>query len=63
VGERQLLLAASKKWVATKFLKEALAEGKSLMDYEVIRSRDCLGGTAVIVDTYEFMNIDLGEVL
>lgn len=62
-GERQLLLASTKKWVATGFLKEALASGRSLMDYEILRSRDGMGGTAISVDPYEFMKIDVGEVL
>lgn len=59
----QLLLATSKKWVATKFLKGIVESGLSLSNYQVARSRDGLGGTAVWIDSYEFMEIDLGEVL
>jgi hypothetical protein len=62
-GERQLLLSSSKKWVATRFLKEVLESGKSLMDYDIFRSRDGMGGTAVEIDPYDFMEVDLGEVL
>lgn len=62
-GERQLLLSTTKKWVATKFLGQILAAGNSLYVYDVFRSRDGHGGTAVEVDPYEFMQIDLGEVL
>lgn len=61
-GERQLLLSTSKKWVAVRFLRGVLDEGNSLYRYDVFRSRDGYGGTAVEVDPYEFMEIDLGEV-
>lgn len=63
VGERQLLLSTSQKWVATRFLREVLDLGKSLHPYDIFRSKDGFGGTAVSVDPYEFMQIDLGEVL
>lgn len=62
-GERQLLLSTGKKWVATKFLTEVLSQGKSLYTYDIFRSKDGQGGTAMMVDPYEFMQIDLGEVL
>lgn len=62
-GERNLILSTGQKWVATKFLKGVLESGLSLWDYDVFRSRDGFPMTAAEIDPYEFMQIDLGEVL
>lgn len=62
-GERQLLLSTTKKWVATKFLRSILDKGLSIYNFDVFRSRDGMGGTAISVDPYEFVEIDPGEVL
>lgn len=58
----QTRLQTTRKYEATKFLEKQLAEGISLSEFEVTRSRDGRIDSMVIVDTYEFMNVDLGEV-
>lgn len=63
MGNRVLVLATGKKWVATRFLSGILESGLSIQDYEVARSREGLSDTSTMVDAYEFMQIDLGETL
>jgi hypothetical protein len=61
-AERQLVLSTGKKWVATQYLEGVLQEGGSLMNYDISRSIDGRPDTAVWIDSYEFMKIDLGEM-
>lgn len=60
--DEQTRIQTTRKYEATKFLEKQLAEGISLSEFEVTRSRDGRIDSMVIVDTYEFMNVDLGEV-
>lgn len=55
--------ASTRKYEARRFLKQKLDEGTSLALFEVTRSRDGVKDTITYVDPYEFMQIDLGEVL
>jgi hypothetical protein len=56
-------IQTTRKYEARKFLEARLSEGLSPAQYEVSRSRDGIRDTMVYVDVYEFMNIDLGEIL
>lgn len=57
----QTRLQTTRKYEAIKFLEKQLADGISLSQFEVSRSRDGRADSLVYVDTYEFMQIDLGE--
>lgn len=61
--ESEIRIQTTRKYEATKFLQKELAAGKPLARYEVVRSRDGYVDTAKEIDVYEFMQIDLGEVL
>lgn len=61
--EEQTRIQTTRKYEATKFLQRQLAEGVSLSKFEVSRARDGYADSLVYVDPYEFMQIDLGEVL
>ncbi len=59
----QVRIQTTRKYEATKFLERQLQAGNSLSQFEVSRSRDGREDSMHIYDTYEFMKIDLGEVL
>lgn len=58
-----LVYNSTKKWGAKKYLENVLASGDSIANFYVHRSRDSIAGTGSIINVYEFMEIDLGEVL
>lgn len=58
----QTRIQTTRKYEATKFLENQLAEGVSLSEFEVTRSRDGRADSLVHIDPYEFMKIDLGEL-
>jgi len=60
--EEQTRIQTTRKYQATKFLEKQLAEGVSLSEFEVTRSRDGRADSLVHIDPYEFMKIDLGEL-
>lgn len=62
-SEREHILATGQKWKAVEYLREILNEGLSLHDYDVTRSKDGQADSTLILDAYEFMQIDLGEVM
>lgn len=63
-GDRELRFSSTKKWLTTKWLStNVLGKGLPLTDYQVFRSRDGIADESTEVDVYEFMNVDLGEVL
>ena len=57
----QVRLQTTRKYEATRFLESQLVAGISMAKFEVTRSRDGRADSLVHIDTYEFMNIDLGE--
>lgn len=59
----QTRIQTTRKYEARKFLEGQLEAGLSLAQFEVTRSRDGHADTAHTYDTYQFMDIDLGEVL
>lgn len=58
-----LQFSSTRKYEARKFLQAHLEEGSSLASFTVTRSRDGIKDTLTYVDPYEFMDIDLGEVI
>lgn len=62
-GSPYVVYSSTKKWAAQKFLKGALESGLSLMNFDITRSKDGVAGSTVDIDPYEFMQIDLGEVM
>lgn len=58
-----LKFSSTRKYEARKFLQAHLEEGNSLAPFTVTRSRDGIKDTLTYVDVYEFMDIDLGEVI
>jgi hypothetical protein len=60
--EEQTRLQTTRKYEATKFLEAQIMAGMPLSTFEVSRSRDGRTDTMVIIDPYEFMKIDLGEL-
>jgi len=61
--EYQIRLLTTRKYEATSFLRGLLGEGRSLSNFQVGRARDGKIDTLTYIDVYEFMEIDLGEVL
>ncbi len=59
----ELVFASTRKYEAQKFLEQKLTEGISIAVFEVIRCRDGIKDTMTCIDVYEFMKIDVGEVL
>lgn len=59
----EMKFATTRKYEAQKFLEQQLAEGTSLAVFEVTRCRDGIKDTMTYVDVYEFMKIDIGEII
>lgn len=62
-GDRELRFSTTRKYEAVRFLTSILKEGWSIHDFQVFRSRDGIIGPPSEIDVYEFMQIDLGEVM
>jgi len=61
-GKVQQLNASTRKYVITDYVNRSyLDKGLSIASLTIIRSKDGYPGSAVHVDPYEFMKIDLGE--
>jgi hypothetical protein len=61
-GKVELLNSSTRKYEITRFIdNDYLKVGLSIAPLTVIRSRDGRPNSAVFIDPYEFMQIDLGE--
>lgn len=59
----ELKFASTRKYEAQKFLEQQLEEGTSIAVFDVVRCRDGIKDTTTFIDVYEFMKIDVGEVI
>ncbi len=59
----QQVYSTTQKWKAQKYLRDVLNDGRSVDPFYVTRGRDGFVGTISLINGYEFLEIDLGEVL
>lgn len=58
-----LVWAGTKKHAAVAYLKEQLVNGVSMAEFQIKRMKDAQPDSESDIDVYEFMQIDLGEVM
>lgn len=62
-GKVDLALAATRKWVVQGFIRDNyIAKGESIAPLVITRSKDGSPFSRQYIDTYEFMQIDPGEL-
>lgn len=59
----EIAWSGTQKWRAIDFLKGELEDGLSMDLFKLTRMKDGQPHTRTELDPYEFMQIDLGEVL